>query len=67
MLVGIVISVPGHSVLPAQIIALEKAGCERFHIVRRTDDLKSLRHTLGSTDLLIEADPSQGCREFPLH
>lgn len=67
MLVGIVISGPNHSVLPEQIIALEKAGCERFHIVDLVDDLKRLRRTLAPTDLLIEIDPRQGFREVSLH
>jgi hypothetical protein len=67
MLIGIVISGPRHSVLPEQIIALEKAGCERFHVVEQADDLKNLRRTLGPTDLLIAADPRHGCCEITLH
>jgi hypothetical protein len=65
MLIGIIMS-GSRPVLPEQIIALEKFGCERFHIVDRLDNLDNLRRILAPTDLLIEADPRQGLREVPV-
>ena len=67
MLIGIIILEPRQNVLPEQIIALEKAGCERFHIVDHASSLDGLRRTLAPTDLMIVADPSQGVREVVLH
>ena len=67
MLVGIIKCGPRQTVLPEQIIALEKAGCERFHIVDRPDDLTSLRQTLAPSDLVIEVDPGRGIREIRIH
>lgn len=67
MLIGVVVSGSRHTVLPEQIIALEKAGCQRFHIVDRVDDLDNLRRTLAPTDLLIKADVRQGVSEVPAH
>ena len=67
MLVGIVMRRPSQAVLPEQIIALEKAGCERFHVLDNASDLDLLRKNLPSTDLLIEADPHRGVREVHLH
>ena len=67
MLVGIIMCGSRQTVLPEQIIALEKVGCERFHIVDHADDLDRLRQALAPSDLLIAADPSQGVREVRLH
>lgn len=67
MLIGIIMCGPCQTILPEQIIALEKVGCERFHIVDRAGDLDSLRQTLAPSDLLIQADPSHGVREVRLH
>ena len=67
MLVGIIMCGPRQHILPEQIIALEKVGCERFHIVDRAADLDRLRQALAPTDLLIAADPGQGVREVRLH
>lgn len=67
MLIGVVVSGPQHTVPTEQIIALENAGCERFHIVDRADDLDSLRRVLAPTDVLIKADLRQGVSEVPAH
>ena len=67
MLVGIIMCGPRQAVLPEQVIALEKVGCERFHIVDHAGTLDRLRRALAPTDLLIAADPSQGVREVRLH
>ena len=67
MLIGIIMRRPRQAVLPEQVIALEKAGCERFHILDHAGDLDLLRQALPSTDLLIEADPHRGVREVHLH
>ena len=67
MLVGIIKCGPRQTILPEQIIALERVGCERFHIVDRLSDLDSLRQTLAPSDVVIEADPNRGVREIRLH
>lgn len=67
MLVGIIMHSSREGVLPEQVIALERAGCERFHILSKASDLDLLRKTLPTNDLLIEADPHQGIREVHLH
>ena len=67
MLIGIIMCGPRQIVSPEQIIALEKVGCERFHIVDRAGDLDRLRQALAPSDLLITTDPSQGVREVRLH
>ena len=67
MLVGVIMCRPRQIVSPEQIIALEKVGCERFHIVDRAGDLDRLRQALAPSDLLITADTSQGVREVHLH
>ncbi|MEM9670890.1 MAG: hypothetical protein AAF950_18460 [Pseudomonadota bacterium] len=67
MLVGIITSEFRQTVSPEQIIALEKAGCERFHIVDSRRDLESLRLLLAPNDILIEVAPHQGLREIRLH
>ena len=67
MLVGIIMCESRQTVLPEQIIALEKVGCERFHIVDSRCDRDSLRQLLAPTDILVEAAPHQGVREIRLH
>ena len=67
MLIGIIMCGPRQTVPSEQIIALEKIGCERFHIVDQADNFDRLRQALAPTDLLIAADRSQGIREVRLH
>lgn len=66
MLIGIIMCGPRQTVLPEQIIALEKAGCERFHIVDPAGNLGRLRRALAPTDLLVAADSGEGVREVIL-
>jgi predicted dinucleotide-utilizing enzyme len=67
MLVGVILCKPRQTVLLEEMIALEKAGCERFHIVDSRCDLDSLRQLLAPTDILVEAASRQGIREIRLH
>lgn len=67
MLVGIIMHNPRGAILSEQMIALEKAGCERFHVLSTASDLELLLQNLPKTDLLIEADMDRGIREIHLH
>lgn len=67
MLVGVIRPEPHSNLLTEQVIALEKAGCERIHVVGQDADLESLRQRLRPADILMTTGPDHDVREIILH